>query len=252
VSALDGRVAIVTAAAGAGIGQATARLLAASGADVVVTDLDAKRTERVAAEIAEQTGRRVLGRPLDVRDEEGVGAIVAETLRELGRVDVLVNNAGSSEPAPVWETTSESWRRVIDICLTGHFLTMRAVLPHMIERGSGSIVNIASIEAWTSGTPGNTAYHAAKAGVLALTRSAAKQAAPHGVRINGVAPGLVPNPFLSRMIPEAELRRMESEIPLGRSVAPSEIADAVLFLASDESSFMTGAELVVDGGYTAQ
>jgi len=172
-SVLEGQVALITAAAGAGIGQATARVLALAGADVVITDLDAKRTAKVAEALSEQTGRKVEGRALNVTDEAGVAAVVEEILAERGRIDVLVNNAGTSEPALLWETSLESWRRVVDVCLTGHFLLMRAVLPQMIARGSGSIVNIASIEAWTSGTPGNTAYHAAKAGVLALTRSTA-------------------------------------------------------------------------------
>jgi 3-oxoacyl-[acyl-carrier protein] reductase len=245
---LEGRVAVVTAAAGAGIGQATVRRLASAGADVVVTDLDDKRTDRLAAEVAGQTGRRVIGRALDIRDEQAVGAVVAEVLAAWGRIDVLVNNAGTSEPAPLWETSTESWRRVVDVCLTGTFFTMRAVLPQMIERRSGSVVNIASIEAWTSRTPGNTAYHAAKAGVLALTRSTAHQVGPHGVRVNAVAPGLVPNPFLNRMLPEEHLRELESEIPLGHAVAPEDIADAVLFLASDASSSITGEAINVSGG----
>lgn len=241
-------MAFVTAAAGAGIGQATARLLARSGADVIVTDIDAGRCEKVAAEIAAETGRRVAGRPLDIADEQAVADAVGAVLDEWGRIDVLVNNAGTSEPAPIWETTIDSWRRVVDVNLTGTFLTMRAVLGHMIERGDGAIVNIASIEAWTSGTPGNTAYHASKAGVLALTRSAAQQAAPHGVRINAVAPGLVPNPFLARMIGEDNLARFEAEIPLRRPVEPGEIADAVLFLASDASRSITGEAINVSGG----
>ena len=245
---LEGQVALITAAAGAGIGRATARLLASAGAQVVVTDVDAKRVERVTAEIGDETGRRCSGHVLDVSDGAAVDAVVAAAVEEHGRIDVLVNNAGTSQPMPIWETTIESWQRVIDVTLTGHFLLMRAVLPGMMERRSGSIINIASIEAWTSGTPGNTAYHAAKAGVLALTRSAAKQVAPFGVRVNGVAPGLVPNPFLARMIPEPELRRMEAEIPLGRPVAPSEIADAVLFLAGEGSRSITGETINVSGG----
>ncbi|HEX4107121.1 MAG TPA: SDR family NAD(P)-dependent oxidoreductase [Solirubrobacteraceae bacterium] len=248
IGELDGRVAFVTAAAGAGIGQATARTLAQAGADVVVTDLDPKRTARVAEEIGAETGRRALGLPLDVRDEQAVQSAIDGVLADWGRIDVLVNNAGTSEPAPVWETSTDSWRRVIDICLTGHFLTMRAVLPGMIERGSGAIVNIASIEAWTSGVPGNTAYHAAKAGVLALTRSTAKQAAPHGVRVNAVAPGLVPNPFLARMIPPEDLAELEGQIPLGHPVAPQDIADAVLFLAGTRSASITGETINVSGG----
>src|SRR5437763_1934378 len=157
---------------------------------------------------AADTGRRVVGLALDVTDEHHVDAVVAEVLRDLGRIDVLVNNAGTSEPAPLRETKTDSWRRVVDVCLTGSFFTMRAVLPHMIERGSGSIVNIASVEAWTSRTPGNTAYHAAKAGVLALSRSTAHQAAPYQVRVNWVGPGLTPNPFLAKLIPAEQLTAM--------------------------------------------
>jgi 3-oxoacyl-[acyl-carrier protein] reductase len=239
---------LITAAAGAGIGQATARVLAAAGAAVVITDIDTKRTTKVADALTEQTGREVLGRSLDVTDEAGVAAVVGEIVHERGRIDVLVNNAGTSEPAPLWETSLESWRRVVDVCLTGHFLLMRAVLPQMIERGAGSIVNIASIEAWTSGTPGNTAYHAAKAGVLALTRSVAGQVAPYGVRVNGVAPGLVPNPFLSRMLPADHLQRLQDQIPLGRQIDPEDIANAVLFLVAETGRSITGEIINVSGG----
>jgi 3-oxoacyl-[acyl-carrier protein] reductase len=247
-SALEGEVALVTAAAGAGIGRATAHALAVAGAKVVVTDLNAKRTERFADELAQATGGNVAGLPLDVSDEAAIERVVGEVMALHGKIDVLVNNAGTSEPAPLWETTTESWRRVIDVSLTGHFLLMRAVLPQMIERRSGSIVNIASIEAWTSGTPGNTAYHAAKAGVLALTRSAAAQLGPYGVRVNGVAPGLVPNPFLNRMFTEEHLNRLKEEIPLGRAVDPADIANAVLFLASSASRSITGETINVSGG----
>ena len=245
---LTGRVALVTAAAGAGIGRATARRLAAAGADVVVTDVAEERTARAAAALAEESGRRVMGLALDVTDEHHVDGVVAEVLGEFGRIDILVNNAGTSEPALLWETKTDSWRRVVDVCLTGSFFTMRAVLPHMIERRSGSIVNIASTEAWTSRTPGNTAYHAAKAGVLALSRSTAQQAAPYQVRINCVAPGLTPNPFLARLIPEEQLREMEAEIPLGRPATPDDIAEAVLFLAGDASRSITGETINVSGG----
>jgi 3-oxoacyl-[acyl-carrier protein] reductase len=247
-SVLEGQVALITAAAGAGIGAATARVLALAGADVVITDLDAKRTAKVAEALSEQTGRKVLGRVLNVADEAGVEAVVSDVLAEWGRIDVLVNNAGTSEPQPLWETSLESWRRVVDINLTGTFLTMRAVLPQMIERGSGSIVNIASIEAWTSGTPGNTAYHASKAGVLALTRSTAGQVAPHGVRVNGVAPGLVPNPFLSRMLAPDHLARLQEQIPLNREIDPEDIANAVLFLAGESARSITGEIINVSGG----
>ncbi len=245
---LDGQVALITAAAGAGIGKATARTLALAGADVVITDLDAGRTAKVADAIAEETGRKVAGRPLDVRDEAAVTALVDEILADRGRIDILVNNAGTSEPAPLWETSTESWHRVLDICLTGHFLLMRAVLPHMIERRSGSIINIASIEAWTDVIPDNVVYQSAKAGVVGLTRATAAQVGQYGVRVNGVAPGLVPNPFLSRMIPAEDLQRLHERAALETVITPEDIANAVLFLAGDSARSITGETINVSGG----
>ena len=246
--ALDGQVALITAAAGAGIGRATARVLALAGADVVITDLDPGRTTKVADALAEETGRKVTGRPLDVRDEAAIQALVDEILADRGRIDILVNNAGTSEPAPLWETTTESWHRVLDICLTGHFLLMRAVLPHMIERRSGSIINIASIEAWTDVIPDNVVYQSAKAGVVGLTRAAAAQVGPYGVRVNGVAPGLVPNPFLARMIPADDLERLRQNMALDITIEPEDIANAVLFLAGDTGRSITGETINVSGG----
>ncbi len=141
----------------------------------------------------------------------------------------------------MWETESgDPWRRVMDVCLTGHFLLMRAVLPQMIERGSGSIVNIASIEAWTDVIPDNVAYQTAKAGVVGLTRAAAAQVGRYGVRVNGVAPGLVPNPFLARMIPAEDLKRLHERQPLPSTIDPEDIANAVLFLTADTGRSITG------------
>ena len=247
-SPLDGQVALITAAAGAGIGAATARVLADAGADVVITDLDAKRTAKVADAITEATGRKVLGLALNVTDEAAVLAVVAEVLAAHGRIDVLVNNAGTSEPQPLWETSLESWRRVMDVCLTGHFLLMRAVLPQMIERGSGSVINIASIEAWTDVIPDNVAYQSAKAGVVGLTRAAAAQVGRYGVRVNGIAPGLVPNPFLSRMIPADDLQRLHERQALPITIDPLDIANAVLFLAGESARSITGEIINVSGG----
>jgi 3-oxoacyl-[acyl-carrier protein] reductase len=245
-NSLEGQVALITAAAGAGIGQATARVLANAGADVVITDLDAGRTAKVAEALTEETGRKVAGHALDVRDEAGIEALVDEVLRERGRIDVLVNNAGTSEPAPLWETSTESWHRVMDVCLTGHFLLMRAVLPQMISRRSGCIVNIASIEAWDDLIPNNVVYQSAKAGVVGLTRAAAAQVGQFGIRVNGVAPGLVPNPFLSRMIPEEDLRALHERAALQHVISPEDIANAVLFLDSGRS--ITGETINVSAG----
>jgi len=247
-TSLEGQVALITAAAGAGIGKATARVLATAGADVVITDLDAGRTAKVADALTEETGRKVTGHALDVRDEAGIQALVDEVLRERGRIDILVNNAGTSEPAPLWETSTESWHRVMDICLTGHFLLMRAVLPHMIERNRGCIVNIASIEAWSDLIPDNVVYQTAKAGVVGLTRAAAAQVGKYGIRVNGVAPGLVPNPFLSRMIPAEDLAALHERAALGNPIEPEDIANAVLFLAAGSGRAITGETINVSAG----
>jgi 3-oxoacyl-[acyl-carrier protein] reductase len=169
-------------------------------------------------------------------------------LRERGRIDLLVNNAGTSEPAPLWETSTESWHRVMDICLTGHFLLMRAVLPHMISRRSGCIVNIASIEAWNDLIPDNVVYQTAKSGVVGLTRATAAQVGRFGIRVNGVAPGLVPNPFLSRMIPEKDLQALHERAALEHVITPEDIANAVLFLAADSGRSITGETINVSAG----
>lgn len=247
-TSLEGQVALITAAAGAGIGRVTARVLAAAGADVVITDLDAGRTAKVADALTEETGRKVTGYPLDVRDEAGIQSLVDEVVRERGHIDLLVNNAGTSEPAPLWNTSAESWHRVMDICLTGHFLLMRAVLPQMIARHSGCIINIASIEAWDDLIPDNVVYQTAKAGVVGLTRAAAAQVGQYGVRVNGVAPGLVPNPFLSRMIPEKDLQALHERAALEHVISPEDIANAVLFLAADSGRSITGETINVSAG----
>jgi len=245
---LEGRVALVTAAAGAGIGQAVARALAAAGADLVVTDVHERRTLQLADEIAASSGRKVLGLPLDVTDEARVGAVVSEVIARLGRLDILVNNSGINELRPIWEMPTATWRKVIDVCLTGHFFTLRAVLPHMIEHKRGAIVNIASVAGWIGSREGESHYAAAKAGVMGLTRAVATEVAPHGIRVNAIAPGLVWNEFLARIYPPQFFREMEQKTPLGRVGRPDDIANTVVFLASDRSSFMTGEVLCVSGG----
>jgi 3-oxoacyl-[acyl-carrier protein] reductase len=245
---LKGRVALITAAAGAGIGKASARALALAGADVVVTDKHERRTSEVAKELAAETGRNVIGLPLDVTDEARIGAVVDEAVRRLGHIDILVNNTGINELQPVWEMRSDTWRRVIDVSLTAHFLMMRAVLPQMIERRTGSIINMSSAAGWEGKDIGEVHYAAAKAGVMALTRVAASEVAKFNVRVNAIAPGLIYNEFLGRIYSPEYFVKAREETPLKRVGEPKDVAELVVFLASDRSSFITGESVCVSGG----
>jgi meso-butanediol dehydrogenase/(S,S)-butanediol dehydrogenase/diacetyl reductase len=248
---LSGRTAIVTAG-GAGIGAATARRLAADGAAVVVADLSGRRAEAVAAAIV-AGGGRAASIKMDAADPHGVQATIRLALDTFGRLDVLFNNAGLAEIAPLDEISIESWNRVIAVTLTGTFLGMKYALPVMRRQGRGVIVNTASISG-TGGDYGLSSYNAAKAGVINLTRAAAIENARHNIRVNCVCPGAV-NTRAQELIGGEradDVRRVQAAAhPLGRLAEPEEIASTVRFLASDEASFITGAALVVDGGLTA-
>ena len=187
----DRKVAVVTAAAGAGIGAAIAQQLAVDGFDVVITDAHARRCNEFADKLGQQHGRQFLALPLDVTDFEAVGSVMKKTVDRHGRLDVLVNNAGWSKIEPVAEMARETWLKCLDVDLNGTFNCMRHALPHMIARKSGSIVNISSIAAWEPTAEHGAAYSAAKAGVMALTRVAAAENGKHGIRINAIAPGLI-------------------------------------------------------------
>jgi len=248
---LAGRIAIVTAG-GAGIGAATARRFAEEGAAVVVADLSGRRAEAVAGEITARHGRAVSIK-MDAADPAAVQATIRLALDAFGRLDILFNNAGMAEIAPLEDTSVESWNRVIAVTLTGTFLGMKYALPVMRGQGRGVIVNTASISG-TGGDYGLSSYNAAKAGVINLTRAAAIENAPHNIRINCVCPGAI-NTRAQEIIDRAradEIRRVQAAAhPLGRIGEPEEIANTVRFLASDEASFITGAAIVVDGGLTA-
>ena len=200
--AADPRVAVVTAAAGAGIGAAVARRLARDGFDVVVTDAHERRCREFADALADEVGREVSAHHLDVTDHDQVRAVMSEVAAARGGLDVLVNNAGWSRIEPVAEMSLDTWQRCLDVDLTGTFVCMRYALEAMIAGGGGSIINISSIAAWEMSTEHGAAYSAAKAGVLALTRVAAAENAAHGVRVNAVAPGLIYNDFLRRIYPQ--------------------------------------------------
>jgi 3-oxoacyl-[acyl-carrier protein] reductase len=246
---LAGQVALITAAAGAGIGQAIALEFAEAGATVVVTDHAAHRAEQVASAITAKTGATVIPIELDVTDEERIAEVVTRTQDEFGRVDILVNNAGIVRRAPLWEMSTETWRNVQDICLTSQFWTMRAVLPDMVARRAGSIVNIASVYGWMGSTLGEANYMSAKAGVMGLTRAVASEVGQYGIRVNAIAPGLIFNEFVNKHYGPEYFANIVDNTPLGRPGRPSEIATVAHFLAVEASSFITGEVISVSGGW---
>jgi 3-oxoacyl-[acyl-carrier protein] reductase len=243
---LAGKTVLVTAAAGTGIGFAAARRCAEEGARVMLSDAHARRLEESAAGLEKITGVPTPYRPCDVRSEEDVRALVDAAIRELGRVDVLVNNAGLGGFAPIVEMSDEQWHAVLDVTLNGTFRMTRAVLPHMLARRSGAIVNNASVLGWRA-QAGQSHYAAAKAGVMALTRCVALEAAPCGVRVNAVAPSLAMHPFLSKVTPPGLLEELVGQEAFGRAAEPFEVANVIVFLASDLASYMTGEVVSVSG-----
>lgn len=233
---VDGKVALVTGGS-RGIGEASVRLLVAEGAKVVIGDL----LDEEGAALAAELGDAVRYVHLDVASADDWTAAVARTVEEFGKLDVLVNNAGIANGSSVQHFDMAQWQRILDVNLTGTFLGMKTTADAIIAAGGGSIVNISSIEG-IRGTPWAHGYVATKWGVRGLTKSVAMELAPQGVRVNSVHPGLIRTP-LTAGIPDDMI-----PIPLGRPGLPEEVATFVLFLASDESSFATGAEFVVDGG----
>jgi 3-oxoacyl-[acyl-carrier protein] reductase len=230
---LTGKGVLVTAAAGSGIGFATAKRCAEEGARVVLSD----RHERRLAEAAGELG--VLGVPCDVTREDDVERLFADAASELGGIDVLVNNAGLGGTAALHEMTDEQWNVVIDVTLNGTFRCTRAALRHMYERGSGVIVNNASVLGWRAQAE-QAHYAAAKAGVMAVTRCAAIEAAPRGVRVNAVAPSLAMHANLAKATSDELLDELTTREAFGRAAEPWEVANVIVFLASDYSSYMTG------------
>jgi 3-oxoacyl-[acyl-carrier protein] reductase len=233
------KVVIVTAAAGTGIGSATARRCLEEGAAVVVSDAHARRLAETAEQLDAETGGSVHAVPCDVTDEGQVQALYAATIDHFGRFDVAVHNAGLGGTVPLVEMTDEQWSRVLDITLTGTFRCTRAALTHLLPQASGVIVNNASVLGWRA-QPGQAHYAAAKAGVMALTRCAAAEAAPFGVRVNAVSPSLAEHPFLNRAIPDEDLAILRRRELFGRGAETWEVANVIVFLASDYSSYMSG------------
>jgi len=242
------QVAIVTAAAGAGIGQATARALAAEGASVVVSDQHARRTAEVAAAIAAERHVPTLGVVCDVTNRAQIDEMVKMTLDRFGRIDMLVNNAGFDLFQPLAEMDAATIDRVVSICLMGTIFATKAVLPAMMKQKRGRIVNLSSISAYTPDAGDSAAYCAAKAGVAAFTRTFAREVGQYGIRVNAVAPGVTPNPFFEKQMPPEIMAEMARKMPLGL-IKPENIAKAILFLLSEDSASTSGATLNVTGGW---
>jgi 3-oxoacyl-[acyl-carrier protein] reductase len=238
-SLLAGKSVLVTAAAGTGIGFATAKRCLEEGARVCISDLHERRLAEAIERLRAIGADRVEGKLCDVTRESDVRALVATAIQTLGRVDVLVNNAGLGGSVAVTEMTDEQWHKVLDVSLTSVFRLTRAVLPHMYANRAGAIVNNASVLGWRAQAL-QAHYAAAKAGVMAFTRCAAIEAAAHGVRINAVAPSIAMHAFLNRVTSDellTELRRREA---FGRTAEVWEVANVIVFLASDLASYMTG------------
>lgn len=252
---MENRVALVTGA-GAGIGRASAVLLAREGAEVAVTDVDAAAAEEVVREIEGVVGT-ARAWELDVSDEEQVRRVIDEVAEHYGRLDLLVNNAGiAGADRPTHELSLEEWEEVHAVNTRGVFLCTKHAIPHMRAAGGGSVVNLSSIYGIV-GAPDVPPYHASKGAVRVMTRTDAMLYAEDGIRVNSVHPGFVRTPMVEEFLEgqsdaEETRRQLVGLHPLGRLGEPEEIARGILFLASEESSFMTGAELVIDGGYTAR
>jgi 3-oxoacyl-[acyl-carrier protein] reductase len=236
---LAGRAVLVTAAAGTGIGFATARRCVEEGARVMISDIHERRLRESAAALSDLSGQPTPTALCDVADPAAVDRLWQAAGEALGGVDVLVNNAGLGGTANVVDMTDEEWRRVMAITLDGTFYMTRAALRHMQPRGRGAIVNNASVLAWRA-QAGQAHYAAAKAGVMALTRCAAVEAAPSGVRVNAVAPSLATHPFLVKVTSQDVLDRLTAREAFGRGAEPWEVANVIVFLASDYASYMTG------------
>jgi 3-oxoacyl-[acyl-carrier protein] reductase len=236
---LRDKVVLVTAAAGTGIGSATALRCLEEGAEVAISDRHERRLAETAERLAEQTGRKPLTVACDVTDEEQVRRMVAATAETFGRLDVLVNNAGLGGSANIMEMTDEQWSTVLDVTLTGTFRCTRAALAVMAEQRSGVIVNNASVIGWRAQKE-QAHYAAAKAGVMALTRCSAMDVAHLGIRVNAVSPSIAAHHFLAKVTTTELLDELASREAFGRAAEPWEVATVIAFLASDYSTYMTG------------
>ena len=242
---LQNKVAVITGGA-SGIGAETARLFVQEGAKVVLVDLNEEKGKAFEAELKAQNAEALFVKA-NITSEEEVQNIFKETIATFGKVDVVFNNAGIGRVTPTEELEYAEWRNTVNVDLDGVFLVAREAIREMLKSGGGTIVNTASMYGWV-GSPGSAAYNAAKGGVINLTRSLALEYATRNIRVNALAPGFIDTPI----IPEESKEVLKTMTPMQRLGQAEEMAKAVLFMASDDSSFMTGNVLTVDGGYTAQ
>ena len=248
---LEGKVALISGGA-RGMGAAEAKLFAQEGARVIIGDVLEDQGRRTEAEINEAGGECVFLR-LDVTQEAQWKAAVDSAVQRFGKLDILVNNAGVVARGTLEDTTLEEWDRVMDVNAKGVFLGTKAAIPEMRKSGGGSIINISSMSGIVGQDYIQPVYNASKGAVRIFTKAAAIQYAKEGIRVNSVHPGPVDTDMAGDRLTDARLQReADQRVPLGRTARPEEVAYGVLFLASDESSFMTGSELVIDGGITAQ
>lgn len=250
---LAGKVAVVTGGA-SGIGAAICERFALEGASVIVADLQEAAGEALVDGLRERGGEATFVRA-DVSAAEDIRHMIEMAPARYGRLDILVNNAGTGSPAAEVDTTEAEWDRILDVNLKAVFLASKYAIPHMKAGGGGSVINISSVFGIV-GSPGFAAYHASKGAVRTLTKSTAVTHARDGIRANSIHPGVIDTPLLAAALgatpdPEAARGAFVDRHPIGRLGRAEEVADGCLFLASDESSFMVGSELVIDGGYTA-
>lgn len=236
---LRDKVVIVTAAAGTGIGYTAALRAAQEGATVVISDRHERRLGEAADNLEAETGQRPLAIVCDVTVQEQIDALMDQTVEAHGRIDVLINNAGLGGEVSIVDMTDEQWDSVLNISLTSVFKTTRSVLRHMVPARSGIIINNASVIGWRA-QKGQAHYAAAKAGVMALTRCSALDVAEYGIRVNAVAPSIVMHPFLAKVTTDELLEQLSAQEAFGRAAEPWELANVMVFLASDYSSYMTG------------
>ena len=241
---LKDKTVVVTAAAGTGIGFAAAKRAAEEGARLFISDIHERRLAEAVDQIAQTTGVRPASKLCDVTKEDDVRALRDAAQRELGYIDVLINNAGLGGQAAVIEMTDDQWSRVLDVTLTSVFRMSRAFLPGKYARKSGIVINNASVLGWRA-QAGQAHYAAAKAGVMAFTRCAAIEAAEHGVRINAVAPSIAMHPYLAKVTPQEYLNKLAAQEAFGRPAEVWEVANVMIFLACDLSSYMTGEVVAV-------
>lgn len=253
---LNGKICIVTGGA-RGIGKATCQRLAEEGASVAIADIDDKEGQTLRDDLVAQGGTAEYWH-LDVSDEDAVEAVFAEVADKLGGIDVLVNNAGiSGANKPTHEVTTEEWRKVMDINVSGVFYCTRAAVPHMLKQGKGSIINLSSIYG-IIGAPDIPPYHASKGAVREMSKTDAVFYAKEGIRVNSVHPGFIWTPLVQAMAeaseegPDAFREHLDGLHPVGHVGEPGDIAAGIAYLASDDAKFVTGSELLIDGGYTAQ